>query len=131
MPLIKPAKLAEPPERRARLAARFARTSLAARFAMARVELEGGGKGDAVVLDEGFDGPCLVTPGRFSKFLVRWPLFVMFITGTTSVLLCGLAFAGGGSDLGGSFTDTCVAVRQRGLSSETPMRLGPNALWTL
>ena len=44
-------------------------------------------------------------PNRFHKTVVNYPGCVMFVTGLIALILAGLAFGAGESELGGSFTD--------------------------
>jgi len=44
-------------------------------------------------------------PTRFHKTVVHYPGCVMFVTGLIAIVLAGLAFGAGESELGGSFTD--------------------------
>ena len=52
-------------------------------------------------------------PNRFHKTVVHYPGCVMFVTGLIAIVLAGLAFGAGESELGGSFTDISNIKVQR------------------
>ena len=65
------------------------------------------------VVDGVVDEAKVPVPTRFHRTVVHYPGCVMFVTGLIALVLAGLAFGAGESELGGSFTDISNIKVQR------------------
>ena len=65
------------------------------------------------VVDGVVDDAKVPIPNRFHRTVVHYPGCVMFVTGLVALILAGLAFGAGESELGGSFTDISNIKVQR------------------
>ena len=65
------------------------------------------------VVDGVVDDAKVPIPNRFHRTVVHYPGCVMFTTGLIALVLAGLAFGAGESELGGSFTDISNIKVQR------------------
>ena len=65
------------------------------------------------VVDGVVDDAKVPIPNKFHRTVVHYPGCVMFTTGLIALILAGLAFGAGESELGGSFTDISNIKVQR------------------